>query len=309
MLSQRICALTFTDLINQHGFAQGIDCTVIPDYGKNQNFFKGIIMSNELMGIVTNKDMVMTSKQITDYLNQFNDEAGIEARFRHDNVKRTIGTLCKQGVIQYPQSEDAGRINGLGLVQKEVVYIFEGEQGKRDCITLVAQLSPLHTSCIVDRWIELESKASQPVLPSNYIEALEGLLASKRNEQVLEQQVNQKNAQLAIAAPKVAFADRVSNSEGSMSRRNAAKCLDYPPLAFNQWLRDNRFNNQDGMPAQTEITRGRQRVIVGEHNGRARRASHITAKGLLYYATKLYGSEVPDDVLDNIDEFKAGIEG
>ena len=33
---------------------------------------------------------------------------------RHDNVKRTIETLAKNGVIRLPQIEDCGRINGLG---------------------------------------------------------------------------------------------------------------------------------------------------------------------------------------------------
>ena len=30
---------------------------------------------------------------------------------RHDNVKRTIETLAKNGVIRLPQIEDCGRIN------------------------------------------------------------------------------------------------------------------------------------------------------------------------------------------------------
>ncbi|HAM7821492.1 TPA: DNA-binding protein, partial [Escherichia coli] len=61
---------------------------------------------------------------------------------RHDNVKRTIETLAKNGVIRLPQIEDCGRINGLGLNQSFCVYVFEGEQGKRDSIVVVAQLSP-----------------------------------------------------------------------------------------------------------------------------------------------------------------------
>ncbi len=57
---------------------------------------------------------------------------------RHDNVKRTIETLAKNGVIRLPQIEDCGRINGLGLNQSFCVYVFEGEQGKRDSIVVVA---------------------------------------------------------------------------------------------------------------------------------------------------------------------------
>lgn len=147
---------------------------------------------------------------------------------------------------------------------------------------------------------EKKVKSAQPSLPTNYVSALEQLLESTKREM-------EANRQLTIAAPKVAFADRVSNSEGSMSRRNAAKCLNHPPLAFNKWLKDNRFSNRDGMPAQTDITRGHQRVVVGEHGGRTHSSPYITAKGLLYYATKLYIGEIPDEVLESIEEFKAGI--
>ena len=53
---------------------------------------------------------------------------------RHDNVKRTIESLVEQGVISFPQIEEkptAGRPLQF--------YVFEGEQGKRDSIVVVAQ--------------------------------------------------------------------------------------------------------------------------------------------------------------------------
>lgn len=81
---------------------------------------------------------------------------------RHDNVKRTIETLAGKGVIQLPQIEDCGRINGLGLKQTQSVYIFTGKQGKRDSLIVVAQLCPEFTARIVDRWQELEETVSTP---------------------------------------------------------------------------------------------------------------------------------------------------
>ncbi|MCI5256803.1 hypothetical protein E4534_26410, partial [Escherichia coli] len=80
---------------------------------------------------------------------------------RHDNVKRTIEMLAKNGVIRHPQIEDCGRINGLGLNQSFRVYVFEGEQGKRDSIIVVAQLSPEFTARLVDRWRELEGATAK----------------------------------------------------------------------------------------------------------------------------------------------------
>lgn len=77
---------------------------------------------------------------------------------RHDNVKRTIDTLAAKEVIQFPQSEERERINGLGLKQSSTVYVFTGERGKRDSIIVVAQLCPEFTARLVDRWQELEQR-------------------------------------------------------------------------------------------------------------------------------------------------------
>lgn len=72
---------------------------------------------------------------------------------RHDNVKRTIETLIVRGVITSPQIEEkptAGRTTA--------VYVFESEEGKRDSIIVVAQLSPEFTARLVDRRKELEEQ-------------------------------------------------------------------------------------------------------------------------------------------------------
>lgn len=80
---------------------------------------------------------------------------------RHDNVKRTIETLAKNGVIRLPQIEVSERINNLGFNVQYEHYVFEGEQGKRDSIVVVAQLSPEFTARLVDRWRELEETAAK----------------------------------------------------------------------------------------------------------------------------------------------------
>lgn len=77
---------------------------------------------------------------------------------RHDNVKRTIETLVKSGVIRLPQIEVSERINNLGFNVQYEHYVFEGEKGKRDSIIVVAQLSPEFTARLVDRWRELEGE-------------------------------------------------------------------------------------------------------------------------------------------------------
>lgn len=75
---------------------------------------------------------------------------------RHDNVRRLIQKLAENKVIRLPQIEETEENNNLGLPFRRKVYVFEGEQGRRDTTIIVAQLSPVFTAKIVDRWIELE---------------------------------------------------------------------------------------------------------------------------------------------------------
>ncbi|EAU5132155.1 DNA-binding protein [Salmonella enterica] len=106
---------------------------------------------------------------------------------RHDNVKRTIETLIFRGVITSPQIEEkptAGR--------PTTYYLFEGEQGKRDGIIVVAQLCPEFTARLVDRWRELEEERRRPKSQAELIAemALLNLEQERRLNQV-EAQLNQ----------------------------------------------------------------------------------------------------------------------
>lgn len=78
---------------------------------------------------------------------------------RHDKVKQSIERLAARGVIRNPPMVVFEKINNLGLLRGVEVYVFEGEQGKRDSIIVVAQLSPEFTARLVDRWRELEEAA------------------------------------------------------------------------------------------------------------------------------------------------------
>ena len=85
----------------------------------------------------------MTSQEISDLV-----------QVRHDNVKRTVETLISSGVIACPQIEDmVTTSNNRDYTSK--VYVFVGEQGKRDTMIIVAQLSPQFLGTVVDRWLEL----------------------------------------------------------------------------------------------------------------------------------------------------------
>ncbi|MCL5767344.1 Rha family transcriptional regulator [Acinetobacter sp. ANC5681] len=106
---------------------------------------------------------------------------------RHDNVKRTIESLVNTGVIVQPQIEDEQSKDAMGRTRTTQVYIFTGEQGKRDSIIVVAQLCPEFTARLVDRWQELESQVSKKLvaLPENYLDALKALVQSEEQKELI----------------------------------------------------------------------------------------------------------------------------
>lgn len=174
------------------------------------------------MNILTsNTQQSMTSQQIADLVGS-----------RHDVVRKSIERLAtdkpnKPAVIQLPPMTEVKQNQSLSPNSKTMVYVFSGEQGKRDSIIVVAQLSPEFTAALVDRWQELEAQASQPViaLPHDYISALEELLITKKSEQVALEQ-------LAITAPKAAALDTLSHAKGSLGIREAAKAVGIPEREF-----------------------------------------------------------------------------
>ncbi|EFH1710629.1 DNA-binding protein [Escherichia coli] len=111
---------------------------------------------------------------------------------RSDNVKISIERLAKSGVIQLPALQVFEKINNLGLRRRVEAYVFEGEQGKRDSIIVVAQLSPEFTARLVDRWRELEEQARQPLTEIEMIAAMAAnAVQQQKRLHVVESKVSQ----------------------------------------------------------------------------------------------------------------------
>jgi len=101
------------------------------------------------------QQLKMSSREIADLVGK-----------RHDNVKRTIEALVSGGVIESPQIEE------IRTATKPVsVYVFAGDEGKRDSYVVVAQLSPEFTARLVDRWQELEQREAVPSWAKNISQA------------------------------------------------------------------------------------------------------------------------------------------
>jgi len=127
--------------------------------------------------LITSKPS-MTSQEIAQLVNS-----------RHDSVKRTIERLTEAGVIVQPPLVDEPGTDTMGRSRTVQVFRFIGEQGKRDSIIVVAQLSPEFTARLVDRWRELEEERSRPKSQAELIAemALLNVEQERRLYQVEEQ--------------------------------------------------------------------------------------------------------------------------
>jgi len=154
--------------------------------------------------ISTSKEMTMSSREIAELTGK-----------RHDSVKRTMEVLRCKEVVSFTQSVEptagGGKPVRILLVNKRNSYI------------VVAQICPHFTALLVDRWQELESMQSPaPLLPKNYIEALESLIIK---EKLLIEQ-----------APKVSFVDNCVERGQLMTATQVAQKHKISAVKLNRFL-------------------------------------------------------------------------
>ena len=126
-----------------------------------------------------NPEQSMTSLDISGLVNS-----------EHPHVRTSIERLAKHGVIQLPSMRKVENNQSLSPNKYTNVYVFTGEQGKLDSITVVAQLCPEFTAAIVKRWYELEAQVAQPQIttPQDYLSALKALVVSEEQKQLAIQE-------------------------------------------------------------------------------------------------------------------------
>lgn len=138
-------------------------------------------------------------------------------------VNLSIERLAKRGVIQLPPMMKVENKQSLSPNKYANVYVFSGEQGKLDSITVVAQLCPEFTAAIVKRWYELENQNAVQ-LPQTFAEALQ--LAADQARQ------------LELAAPKVQYFDKVVDRSTLLNATQVAQKLGMSAVAMNKLLDD-----------------------------------------------------------------------
>lgn len=215
--------------------------------------------------------LTMSSREITKLVNS-----------RHSDVCKSIETLISKGVIGGYQPKPYTH------PQNGQIY-YEYFLNKRDTYILVAQFSPEFTAAVIDRWQELENQLNlTALLPQNYLQALEQLVASEKEKQALA-------LENKAMKPKADFVDLYVDIGTTKSLRETAKILNMPEKAMIAALeRDKALYRQSGnlIPYSDKQSRGLFTVKTGtaEH-GHNFTQTRVTSKGIQWIAQR-YASEL-----------------
>ena len=221
-----------------------------------------------------NSEQSMTSLEISELVNS-----------EHPHVRTSIERLAKRGVIQLPPMRKVENNQSLSPNKYTNIYVFSGEQGKLDSITVVAQLCPEFTAAIVKRWYELEGKNRE----LSKMEILQMALESEQQKLALQQQ-------LEIQAPKVAFVDKYVAGSGNKTFRQVAKLLQVKENTFRSFLVENKIMyllNGEWTAYQNHVDAKRFHVKTGVSEfGHAFNHALFTPKGIEWIAAELAKSNV-----------------
>lgn len=215
--------------------------------------------------------LTMSSREITKLVNS-----------RHSDVCKSIEMLISKGVIGGYQPKPYTH------PQNGQIY-YEYFLNKRDTYILVAQFSPEFTAAVIDRWQELENQQNPTaLLPQNYLQALEQLVASEKEKQALA-------LENKAMKPKADFVDLYVDIGTTKSLRETAKILNMPEKAMIAALeRDKALYRQSGnlIPYSDKQSRGLFTVKTGtaEH-GHNFTQTRVTSKGIQWIAQR-YASEL-----------------
>lgn len=192
----------------------------------------------------------------------------------HHHVISTITYLRKEGCLDGRETPYTHPQNG----QKYVEWLFDRDNS----IVLVARLEPKFMKAIIDRWQELEAKQATEVfkVPQTLSEALR--LAADQQDTIVAQA-----AQLALAAPAVAFVEKFVEAKSSKCLSDVAKILGKKPQAFISQLSEDHVifkRNGSWIPYQSQLDAGRFTVKTGASSGHAYEQTRVEPKGIEWLA-------------------------
>jgi phage antirepressor YoqD-like protein len=166
----------------------------------------------------------------------------------HDSVLKTVRRLIAEGVVFGNEAPYVHPQNGQTYAEFHLNY--------RDTMIVASGYSAKLRARVIDRWLELERMARpvRPELPQTFAQALR--LAAEQAE-VIEQQ----QAALAEAAPKIEFAEAVRNVDGLCTFEQIAKSLGIGRNKMIAQLKADEVLQANRMPYQRYIDRGYFEVI------------------------------------------------
>ncbi|AUC05516.1 DNA-binding protein [Acinetobacter lwoffii] len=136
-------------------------------------------------------------------------------------VNLSIERLAKRGVIQLPPMVKVENKQSLSPNKYTSAYVFSGEQGKLDSITVVAQLCPEFTAALVKRWYDLENQNAVQ-LPQTFAEALQ--LAADQARKI------------ELDKPKVEYYEKIVVRDTLLNATQVAQKLRMSAMAMNKYL-------------------------------------------------------------------------
>ena len=223
---------------------------------------------------IVDNTVTMTSLELVDYINSERGEG--EAELTHANfLAKVPKVLGEGGLIQF-QDTYIHPQNG----QAYPCYRFP----KREACLMAMSYSYDLQAKVFDRMTVLEAQAEAMArfnLPKTYSEAMR--LAADQAEQIEAQQ-----AQLALAAPKVAFVERYVEATGLKGFREVCKLLKANEARFREFVTEKKILYKLGgawTAYQQHLDAGRFEVRTGvadsEH---AFSTTKFTAKGVDWIA-------------------------
>lgn len=218
---------------------------------------------------------------------------------RHDKVKQSIERLStppkndpdqKPAIVRPPMGVEHS-VDAVGRPRETQIYVFSGDQGRLDSITVVAQLCPTFTSVLVRRWDELERQVAKPSLPdfSNPVAAARAWADAQEQLQLKAKREAALQAHIEEVKPDLEYLDTITHHTGSMSVADAAKSIGTGERRLYEFMRQNGWVKKDNTPYQERIDLGhlditRSRYDNGKGELRDKYTTRVTEKGknLLY---------------------------
>ena len=223
--------------------------------------------------------ITMTSLELVQFIN--NQRAAGEPELRHDDFMRKCPkVLGEEGVRKFA---DTYRNEQNG--QTYPCYTFP----KREACLMAMSYSYDLQAKVFDKMTELEAAAAPApaLLPdfTNPVAAARAWADQVEAKNLLQIENTDQAAKLAIAGPKVEFADAMLNSDGTVLVRDAAKTIGAPVRKLERALRDKGVILANNAPAARYVTKGYFKettvtVLTKTRGNIMRHTARVTAKGM-----------------------------